>query len=204
MALAGGNPFFLEEILAMTGEGGDRVPETVQGVIAARIDLLPPDAKQVLQRASVIGRRFTPPQLAVLAGGPDLGRILRRLAERGLLFTEPGGGRAFKHALIRDVAYDSIPRQERARLHLALACSLEDDPIVSRQTVANHYAAAAGLGADEARSDAVRTAARGRRRRPRRVCARPGAAPGDARPVARGGRPRAMRWRPRRSATPAG
>jgi class 3 adenylate cyclase/tetratricopeptide (TPR) repeat protein len=157
VALAGGNPFFLEEILAMTGEGGERVPETVQGVIAARIDLLPPDAKQVLQRASVIGRRFTQPQLAVLAGGADLGRTLRRLAERGLLFTEPGGRQAFKHALIRDVAYESIPRQERARLHLALGRSLESDPIVSRQTVANHYAAAAGLGADDARADAVRT-----------------------------------------------
>jgi class 3 adenylate cyclase/tetratricopeptide (TPR) repeat protein len=156
VALAGGNPFFLEEILAMTGEGGDRVPETVQGVIAARIDLLPADTKRVLQRAAVIGRRFTQAQLAAVAGGPELGRTLRRLAERGLIHTEPGGGRAFKHALIRDVAYESIPRSERARLHLALARSLEGDPIVSRQTLANHYATAAGLGADEARGDAVR------------------------------------------------
>ena len=156
VALAGGNPFFLEEILAMTGEGGDRVPETVQGVIAARIDLLPADTKQVLQRAAVIGRRFTQAQLAALAGGPELGRTLRRLAERGLIYTEPGGMQAFKHALIRDVAYESIPRAERARLHLALARFLETDPVVSRQTLANHYATAAGLGADEARADAVR------------------------------------------------
>ena len=156
VALAGGNPFFLEEILAMTGEGGDRVPETVQGVIAARIDLLPADTKQVLQRAAVIGRRFTQAQLAAVAGGPELGRTLRRLSERGLIHTEPGGGQAFKHALIRDVAYESIPRSERARLHLALARTLEPDPVVSRQTLANHYATAAGLGADEARGDAVR------------------------------------------------
>jgi len=157
VALAGGNPFFLEEILAMTGEGGDRVPETVQGVIAARIDLLPADAKRVLQCASVIGRRYTQAQLAVLTGAQDLGRTLRRLAERGLTFTEPGGGQAFKHALIRDVAYESIARRERARLHLQLARFLEHDPVVSRQTVATHYAAAAGLGADDARADAVRT-----------------------------------------------
>ncbi len=156
VALAGGNPFFLEEILAMTDEGGERVPETVQGVIAARIDLLPPDTKQVLQRAAVIGRRFTQAQLAALAPEPDLGRTLRRLAERGLMFGEPGGGQVFRHALIRDVAYESIPRAERARLHLALARSLEDDPVVSRQTLASHYATAAGLGADEARADAVR------------------------------------------------
>jgi class 3 adenylate cyclase/tetratricopeptide (TPR) repeat protein len=156
VALAGGNPFFLEEILAMTGEGGDRVPETVQGVIAARIDLLPADTKQVLQRAAVIGRRFTQAQLAAVAGGPELGRTLRRLSERGLIHTEPGGGQAFKHALIRDVAYESIPRSERARLHLALARTLEPDPVVSRQTLANHYATAAALGADEARGDAVR------------------------------------------------
>ncbi len=156
VALAGGNPFFLEEILAMTDEGGDRVPETVQGVIAARIDLLPPETKRVLQQASVIGRRFTHAQLAALAPEPDLGRTLRRLAERGLMFGEPGGGQVFRHALIRDVAYESIPRAERARLHLALARSLEDDPVVSRQTLASHYATAAGLGADEARADAVR------------------------------------------------
>ncbi len=156
VALAGGNPFFLEEILAMTGEGAERVPETVQGVIAARIDLLPPESKQVLQRASVIGRRFTQAQLAALAPGPDLGRTLRRLAERGMIFSEPGGGQVFKHALIRDVAYDSIPRAERGRLHLALARSLESDPVVSRQTLASHYATAAGLGAGEARADAVR------------------------------------------------
>ena len=157
VGLAGGNPFFLEEILAMTGEGGERVPETVQGVIAARIDLLPPEAKRVLQCAAVIGRRFTPVQLAVLAGAQDLGRTLRRLAERGFTYTEPGGGQAFKHALIRDVAYESIARRERARLHLQLARFLENDPVVSRQTVATHYAAAAGLGADDARADAVRT-----------------------------------------------
>jgi len=156
VALAGGNPFFLEEILAMTDEGADRVPETVQGVISARIDLLPPESKVVLQRAAVIGRRFTQAQLAALSGEPDLGRTLRRLAERGMIFGEPGGGQVFKHALIRDVAYESIPRAERARLHLALARCLESDPVVSRQTLASHYATAAGLGADEARADAVR------------------------------------------------
>src|SRR4029078_2244035 len=54
--LGGGNPFFLEEILAMTDEGADRVPETVQGVIAARIDLLPPRPKRGRARAAVVGR----------------------------------------------------------------------------------------------------------------------------------------------------
>ena len=156
VGLAGGNPFFLEEILAMSSEGGDRVPETVQGVIAARIDLLAPEVKQVLQRAAVVGRRFTPAELAALADEPQLTRALRRLGERELIVSEPGGGRTFKHALIRDVAYESIPRSERARLHLALARSLEGDPGVSRQALANHYAVAASLGAGEARADAVR------------------------------------------------
>jgi len=155
VGLAGGNPFFLEEILAMTGEGGDRMPETVQGVIAARIDLLEPDAKQVLQRAAVVGRRFTQDQLEALTDVP-LGRVLRGLAERELIVVEPGGGQKFKHALIRDVAYESIPRVERGRLHLALARCLESDPVVSRQAIANHYATAAQLGAAEARADAVR------------------------------------------------
>ncbi|MGH3140450.1 MAG: adenylate/guanylate cyclase domain-containing protein, partial [Gaiellales bacterium] len=129
--LAGGNPFFLEEILAMSGEGGsERVPETVQGVIAARLDLLEPQDKLLLQRAAVVGRSFTLEQLEPLLNGGGRGPTgrLRNLVDRDLIHHRGGGRHSFKHALIRDVAYESIPRGERARLHLLLAEELERVP----------------------------------------------------------------------------
>jgi class 3 adenylate cyclase/tetratricopeptide (TPR) repeat protein len=158
--LAGGNPFFLEEILAMSGEGGgaDRVPETVQGVIAARLDLLEPEDKRLLQRAAVVGRSFTLDQLEPLLGGGGRGPAgrLRNLVDRDLIHHRGGGRHSFKHALIRDVAYESIPRSERARLHLRLAEELEGVPEAGCQAVAGHYAAAATLGETAARAPAVR------------------------------------------------
>ena len=157
--LAGGNPFFLEEILAMSGEGGgDRVPETVQGVIAARLDLLDPEDKLLLQRAAVVGRSFTLEQLEPLFDGGGRGPTgrLRNLVERDLIHHRGGGRHSFKHALIRDVAYESIPRGERARLHLRLADVLDSSADASCQAVAGHYAAAATLGETAARAPAVR------------------------------------------------
>ena len=158
--LAGGNPFFLEEILAMSGEGGggDRVPETVQGVIAARLDLLDAQDKLLLQRAAVVGRSFTLEQLEPLLNGGGRGPTgrLRNLVDRDLIHHRGGGRHSFKHALIRDVAYESIPRGERARLHLLLAEELERVPEAGCQAVAGHYAAAATLGETAARAPAVR------------------------------------------------
>ena len=158
--LAGGNPFFLEEILAMSGEGGggDRVPETVQGVIAARLDLLDAQDKLLLQRAAVVGRSFTLEQLEPLLNGGGRGPTgrLRNLVDRDLIHHRGGGRHSFKHALIRDVAYESIPRGERARLHLLLAEELERVPEAGCQAIAGHYAAAATLGETAARAPAVR------------------------------------------------
>jgi tetratricopeptide (TPR) repeat protein len=157
--LAGGNPFFLEEILAISGEGGgERVPETVQGVIAARLDLLEPEDKRLLQRAAVVGRSFTIEQLEPLLDGGGRGPTgrLRNLVDRDLIHHRGGGRHSFKHALIRDVAYESIPRGERARLHLHLAAELERSPEAGCQAIAGHYAAAATLGERAARAPAVR------------------------------------------------
>ena len=153
--LAGGNPFFLEEILHMRGEGGGAVvPETVHGVIAARLDLLSPDEKRLLQRAAVVGRTFSKDHLAAVdVDAPE--RLLGGLAARDMV--QPLGSEwAFKHMLIRDVAYESLVRTDKARLHLALARWLEEGGHGDRQVVATHYAVAAGLGLSQARSDAVR------------------------------------------------
>lgn len=143
---ADGNPFFVEEILAtlidrrlLQRENGSwrledlpvdfAVPDTVQAVVAARVDLLEPDEKQALQAASVIGRIFWagPVYHLVEEGRPDL----RVLEERDFIRRRPGssivGDReyAIKHALTREVAYASLPRARRAHLHAAFARWLE-------------------------------------------------------------------------------
>ncbi len=158
---ADGNPFFVEEVLAdLLDRGllerGDRdwslrdgavdlgIPDSVQGVLAARIDLLPAEAKEALQAASVIGRSFTPAGLAALTGSSA---AVRTLAERGFVRpTQPE--LVFKHALTRDVAYGSLPKASRARLHAAFARWLEaDGPAAPRAGVlAHHYSEAVAPG----------------------------------------------------------
>jgi class 3 adenylate cyclase/tetratricopeptide (TPR) repeat protein len=154
---AEGNPFFVEEVLAdlldrgllVRRNGGWSlrdaavdlgIPDSVQGVLAARIDLLPPEAKEALQAASVIGRSFTPGGLAALTGSSA---EVRTLVERGFVRpTEPE--LVFKHALTRDVAYGSLPKASRARLHADFARWLvADDETDGRAGVlAHHYSEA--------------------------------------------------------------
>ena len=152
--LAGGNPFFLEEMLAMAAEGGRSMPPTVQGVIAARLDLLPMEEKRFIQHVAVIGRTFGEEELAVVT--PEGGkRLVANLSRRDLL-VPLGSGWGFKHVLIRDVAYETMPRSERARIHLELARWLEGKRDADSQAIAGHYASAVALGTQEAREDAVR------------------------------------------------
>lgn len=149
---AEGNPFFVEELLATlidrgvlqrenggwaVGELPDdfRIPDSVQAVLAARIDLLEPAEKEALQAAAVIGRVFWPGPVYELVGGePDL----RVLEERDFVRRRSGSSMAgereyaIKHTLTREVAYASLPKARRARLHAAFAAWLErlgEDPV---------------------------------------------------------------------------
>jgi tetratricopeptide (TPR) repeat protein len=140
--------------MAMAAEGGRSMPPTVQGVIAARLDLLPLDEKRFIQHVAVIGRTFGEEELAVVS--PEGGkRLVANLSRRDLL-VPLGSGWGFKHVLIRDVAYETMPRSERARIHLELARWLEQRPDAGSQAIAGHYASAVSLGTQEARADAVR------------------------------------------------
>ena len=147
---AEGNPFFLEEILRhLIDEGvlvrdGDRcrasgdavevvLPDTVQGALAARIDLLSTDEKRVIQSAAVVGRVFWAGVVAQLLDKPadEVEEIIDRLEGRELvrahLASAIGGDREyiFKHVLTREVAYESIPRRERSSAHARTADWLE-------------------------------------------------------------------------------
>ena len=143
---AEGNPFFVEELIATlidrgvlerTDGGwsfgelppGFAVPDSVQAVLAARIDLLPPAEKSALQAAAVIGRVFwTGPVYELLAGGePDFGLLEERDFVRRLRDSSLAGEREYviKHALTREVAYASLPKAVRAHRHAAFADWLE-------------------------------------------------------------------------------
>jgi class 3 adenylate cyclase/tetratricopeptide (TPR) repeat protein len=130
---AEGNPLFVEETIRMLIESGtasatDRVPDTLQALIAARIDHLAPEAKTLLQRASVIGRVFWKGALEHLAPDvPDHETLLENLLQREFLLREPrssiSGETAyrFKHALIREVAYAGLAKLARAQYHARFA-----------------------------------------------------------------------------------
>src|SRR5690242_13251799 len=110
-AAAGGNPFFTEEVSRAVGEDADevpdRLPDSVQAVIAARIDQLPPEEKQALQFAAVLGHTFDQAVLGELLGGSP-GELLWDLRRKALVAERPAsqvGAYVFRHHLIRDVAY---------------------------------------------------------------------------------------------------
>ncbi|MQA74204.1 MAG: AAA family ATPase [Solirubrobacterales bacterium] len=130
---SGGNPFFAEEVTRRIADEPDGaldgdLPDTVQGAIAARLDLLPADEKRAIQHAAVLGSGFLAEALADLLDAP-VDDLLEGLVRRALVqerITQGAGRYAFRHQLIRDVAYASLPRAQRARLHEAAAAGILD------------------------------------------------------------------------------
>jgi class 3 adenylate cyclase/tetratricopeptide (TPR) repeat protein len=124
-AAAEGNPLFLEEMLALVHASGDReisVPPTIQALLAARLDQLDPDERAVLERGSVEGRVFHQSAVQALANGEPQTTRLVALVRKQLVRPEPpqfAGEEAyrFRHLLIRDAAYDALPKAVRADLH---------------------------------------------------------------------------------------
>jgi tetratricopeptide (TPR) repeat protein len=116
---AGGNPLFLEQLIAFAAAGGalDTVPPSVEDLIAARLDLLAPEERAVLQRAAVVGRLFQRADVQELGGQVEL---LPDLERKGFVRRIKSGLR-FHHVLVRDVAYAGLPMEERAELHEQLA-----------------------------------------------------------------------------------
>src|SRR5262249_27722222 len=131
---AEGNPFFLEELTHAVVEHGDlrslpAVPDTIQGVLAARIDRLPEEPKRLLQTASGLGREVSPRLLSALWDTPDvLEEYLAELKRLEFLYERTGATEpvyVFKHVLTQDVAYDSLLTSRRQDLHAAAGQALE-------------------------------------------------------------------------------
>ena len=150
---AEGNPLFVEQMLAMLAEqpeaGPDALPATIQALLAARVDRLPPAERSVLQRASVQGRLFLRSPLAKMLGAAQasqLGAALLALARKEFVRPDALPGASddafrFTHALIRDVAYASLTKVVRAGLHADLAAWLEgrDGAAGRRDEIVGHH-----------------------------------------------------------------
>ena len=187
---AEGVPFYAVETVRMLldrgllepGEAGYRVtgdlsslqvPETLQTLIAARLDDLGADERMLLQDASVLGRTFTSRGLAALAGGEEasLRPLLDDLVRKELLyldsdpFSPERGQYGFLQALVQRVAYETLSRRDRKAKHLAAAAYLAEnagiDPDEIAEVVAAHFLDA--FRADEDADDAadIRASARG-------------------------------------------
>lgn len=178
----GGNPLFLEEMLRMLVEDGVlverdgtleplaevgtmRVPETVQAVLAARLDLLGAEELAVLQRAAVIGQVFWWGAVADLSPPTEAHEVpgrLQALVRKGLVrpdrrtFAGEDGFR-FGHILIRDAAYESMPKRLRAELHERFASWVEERAEGGEfdEILGHHLEQAHAYGAELGRADAA-------------------------------------------------
>jgi class 3 adenylate cyclase len=153
--VAEGNPLFLEELASAVSEGVDQpdeLPTTIRAAIASRIDALPATARAVLLDASVIGRTFWRGALKALgtleANEAALEAALDDLESRNLVRREPVSQMqgdveyTFRHILIRDVAYSTLPRAARRLRHAAVARYVEKDPEQARELawlLAHHW-----------------------------------------------------------------
>lgn len=163
-----GNPFFMEKTVQVLLDEGAlvrngamhltkpvgelRIPPTVQGILAARIDRLPADEKDLLQTLAVMGKEFKLGLVRAVSANPDdeLNRMLDDLQLSEFVYEQPAVGDveyAFKHALTQEVAYNSVLLERRRLLHERIGAALEaafaenlDDQLPE---LAHHYARSA-------------------------------------------------------------
>jgi class 3 adenylate cyclase len=149
---ADGNPLFIEELVAWLSEGAAAgaggLPANLKAIIAARVDQLPRPERQVILDASVVGDFFWLGSLQALGGNGSLADTLQSLERRDMVRLSPSsriaGDRelAFKHGLIREVAYATLPKAVRRERHGIVARFLENaagDPAAYAAILAHHW-----------------------------------------------------------------
>ncbi len=144
VARAGGNPFFAGELARSIADKAPNLhdpeavaavmstmPDTVHAAVLARIDLMPPTARRVTQLGSVYGRSFRLPGVMALASDLTEGMdpAIDHLLEHELIQPAGADEYTFRHILIREVAYQTLPRAERSRLHGAAGTWLESQAV---------------------------------------------------------------------------
>ena len=160
---SGGNPFFLEELVTLLGEAGvvggqsevTELPDTLRGLVAARLDGLTPEERRVLDDAAVLGRRGPVRAIEVFAekqGMGDVRPVLESLEAKELLVLSGSGPSekwTFRSDMVREVAYSTLTKADRAKAHTGIASWMEEhenpehDAVLDRIT--HHYVRAAEL-----------------------------------------------------------
>ena len=150
--IAEGNPLFIEQLAAAIGESSSGVlPTSIRALVAARLDALPARDRALLLDAAVIGKIFWIGALRALSAEPEPEHILDELERRDLIRRDPTSiiedehQFVFTHMLIRDVAYELLPRADRARRHGVVAEFFERSTGTSAQAIgamARHWLAA--------------------------------------------------------------
>ena len=126
LAVAEGNPLFIEQLIAAALEAdSEALPDSIQTLLAARLDRLEEVDRAVLQAAAVCGTSFTAEDVATLVDDDHAASLVTLVRRELIRPGTPGDpndhGWSFRHSLIRDVAYASIPKRRRAELHERLA-----------------------------------------------------------------------------------
>jgi class 3 adenylate cyclase/tetratricopeptide (TPR) repeat protein len=154
---AEGNPLFLEQLVAVRPTaGGQRLPPTIQALLAARIDRLEPGERRVLAYGSVEGRSFHRAAVTDLlpeAERGDSGTRLMSLVRKQLIRPDrpqfaTGDAFRFAHTLIRDAAYEGLPKELRSRLHERMAGWLRTGPGAPDELIGYHLERAYRLRGD--------------------------------------------------------
>jgi class 3 adenylate cyclase/tetratricopeptide (TPR) repeat protein len=143
-AAAEGNPLYVEEMLAVLAEDGSgdvAIPPTIQALLAARLDRLSDDERTVVEYAAVQGEDFDRDVLSSLLPDATAGRaseILQSLVRKDLI--RPAGDErfSFKHLLLRDAAYEGLPKERRAHLHVLFAERVEETHPEFQEIVGYH------------------------------------------------------------------
>jgi eukaryotic-like serine/threonine-protein kinase len=140
-----GNPLFIEQLAAALTErsaGAGALPTTIRGIVAARLDALPPAERSVLLAASVFGRVFWRRALERTVDTVTLTDVLGALESRDLIRRDSVSlikgeqQYAFTHVLIRDAAYETLPRKKRQEMHAEVAEFLEHEVSLEGESVA--------------------------------------------------------------------
>jgi tetratricopeptide (TPR) repeat protein len=147
---AQGNPFYLEELLRVVRDGGkvgddSALPDTVLGTVQARFDIFGADAKLVLRAGSIFGQTFRPAGVKALVEEDrrkDVDRWLEILTQREILFSRPTADLreyVFRHALLRQAAYEMLPPSEKRLGHLLAGQYLEQAGERQGIVLADHF-----------------------------------------------------------------
>ena len=163
---SGGNPFFIEELVAFMQESGEiermrEVPATLHGLLAAQLDALDPAERSLLEDCAIVGANGPIAAVAELSEHADALPLLDRLAQRDLIELDDDDNFHFKSDLIHEIAYGTLTKAERARRHAGVAPILEARGDTEYDRVAHHLATAAELVSE------LRRGARRSRRGPR-------------------------------------